>query len=88
MKLLEQLATVARQRRLAANTIDAYSLWVRQFLTFSASRYGTWKYPAELGTGDVEAFLNDIVLRRRLSASSQNQVRSPPDRIECVAGSA
>jgi hypothetical protein len=39
MKLLEQLVTVAQQRRLAQNTIDVYFLWVRQFLTFSATRY-------------------------------------------------
>jgi integron integrase len=73
MKLLEQLAATARLRRLAQNTIDVYSLWVRQFLTFSAGRYKSWMRPEELGTGDVEAFLNDLVIRRRLSASSQNQ---------------
>src|SRR5688500_10596201 len=73
MKLLEQLRNVARRRRLADNTIDAYSLWVRQFLTFCAQRHGRWKHPAELVTADVEAFLNDLVVCRRLSASSQNQ---------------
>ena len=73
MRLLEQLAIVARLHRLAQNTIDVYSLWVRQFLTFSAARYKSWMRPEELGTGDVEAFLNDLVIRRRLSASSQNQ---------------
>ncbi len=73
MRLLEQLFIVARRRRLAQNTIDVYSLWVRQFLTFSAQRHGSWKPPEQLGTGDVEAFLNDLVVRRRLSASAQNQ---------------
>ena len=34
---------------------------------------GRWEHPAKLGTGDCEAFLNDLVVRRRLSASSQNQ---------------
>jgi integron integrase len=73
MKLLEQLETVARRRGLANNTIDAYSLWVRQFLAFCASQRGEWTHPKMLGTSDVEGFLNDLVIRRRLSGSSQNQ---------------
>jgi site-specific recombinase XerD len=73
MKLLEQVVVVARRRRLAQNTIDVYRLWIRQFLTFSAQRHAAWKPPQQLGTADVEAFLNDLVVRRRLSASAQNQ---------------
>jgi integron integrase len=73
LKLLEQVVIVARRRRLAQNTIDVYRLWIRQFLTFSAQRLGEWKPPEQLGTADVEAFLNDLVIRRRLSASAQNQ---------------
>lgn len=73
MKLLEQVVTVGRRRRLAQNTIDVYRLWIRQFLAFCAQRAGAWKPPQHLGTADVEAFLNDLVMRRRLSASAQNQ---------------
>ena len=73
MKLLEKFESVAHQRRLADNTIDAYRSWIQQFLRFSASAHGQWKRPEELGTADVEGFLNDLVSRRRLSASSQNQ---------------
>jgi site-specific recombinase XerD len=73
MKLLEKFEAVARQRRLAENTIDAYRSWIQQFLRFSANARGQWTRPEQLGTADVEAFLNDLVSRRRLSASSQNQ---------------
>jgi integron integrase len=73
MKLVEQLLIVARRRRLADNSIELYAGWVRDFLRFVARRDGKWKHPAELGTADVEEFLNDLVMRRRLSASSQNQ---------------
>ena len=73
MKLLDQVVIVARRRRLAQSTIDVYRLWIRQFLTFSAARLGRWKPPEQLGTAEVEAFLNDLVMRRRLSASAQNQ---------------
>src|SRR5947208_13482373 len=73
MKLLEQVVVVARRRRLAQSTIDVYLLWIRQFLGFCAARCGRWTHPAQLGTADVEAFLNELVLQRRLSASAQNQ---------------
>jgi integron integrase len=73
VKLLEQLEIVGKRRRLAPNTIGLYSHWVRQFLSFAAQQHGEWKHPAQLGTTDVEAFLNDLVVRRRLSASAQNQ---------------
>lgn len=73
MKLLNHMAEVMRLRRLSANTRDAYSGWVRNFLTFCRDPNGTWRHPRELGTQDVERFLNDLVTRRRLSASSQNQ---------------
>jgi site-specific recombinase XerD len=73
MKLLERVSVVARRRGLAANTIEAYSLWIKQFLRFSARRHGTWRHPLELHTQDVEAFLNDMVVRRRLAGASQNQ---------------
>ena len=73
MKLLEKFEAVARQRRLADNTIDAYRGWIQQFLRFCATARGQWTRPEELGTADVESFLNDLVSRRRLSASSQNQ---------------
>ena len=73
MKLLDQVAVVARRRRMAQNTIDAYCLRIRQFLTFCAATHGQWKTPAQLRTADVEAFLNDLVMRRHLSASAQNQ---------------
>src|SRR4051794_10513944 len=73
MKLLEQLGVVGRRRRLSPRTIGVYSHWVKQFLTFSAAASGEWKHPSALGTADVEAFLNDLVSRRRLSASAQNQ---------------
>jgi site-specific recombinase XerD len=73
MKLLERLDVVARRRGMADATIEAYSLWVKQFLAFSARRHGAWKPPGELFTEDVEAFFNDLVVERRLAASTQNQ---------------
>src|SRR5690349_9123859 len=73
MKLLDQVVVVAQQRRMAENTIDVYLLRIRQFLAFCAAQRGGWTHPRELGTADMEAFLNYLVIERRLSASTQNQ---------------
>jgi integron integrase len=73
MKLLQQAIVVARRRRLAPSTIEVYCVWIRQFLAFAAQQHGAWMTPQQLATADVEAFLNDLVMRRRLSAASQNQ---------------
>jgi integrase len=73
MKLLERLNVVARRRGLADATIAVYVAWVKRYLTFSARRHGGWKRPEELFTDDVEAFLNHLVMDRRLSGSTQNQ---------------
>ena len=73
MRLLERLSVVAKQRGMAESTIECYSLWVKQFLRFSATAHGRWRHPSELGTADVEAFLNDMVTARQLAGSTQNQ---------------
>jgi site-specific recombinase XerD len=73
MKLLEQVNRVGRQMRLADRTIEAYIYWIRRYLAYSARRFGGWKRPEELFTGDLEHFLSHLVLDKRLSASSQNQ---------------
>ena len=70
MKFLEQVDLVARRLRLSPKTISAYSVWICQYLTFCSARLGTWTHPAKLGTSDCEAFLNDLVVHHRLSASS------------------
>ena len=74
MKLLESLRAASARKHLSPRTTECYESWVRQYLAFSRSRAGgQWRHPRELGGGDVEAFLNHLVLERRLSASSQNQ---------------
>ena len=73
MKLIDRIEVVCQRLRLARNTQTVYISWVKQYLRFSAARHGVWKHPVDLATTDVEAFLNDLVLHRRLSASIQNQ---------------
>ncbi|HVT89364.1 MAG TPA: integron integrase [Tepidisphaeraceae bacterium] len=73
MKLLDQLALVARRRGLARTTQEAYGHWVSDYLRFSAQIRGEWRRPEELGTEDIELYLNHLVGDRHLAASTQNQ---------------
>lgn len=73
MKLMDQVVLVGKRLRLSPKTVDAYSGWIRAYLTFCAGVRRGWTHPKDLGTSDVETYLNDLVVRRRLSASSQNQ---------------
>jgi integrase len=84
--LLDQMETICP----AAPAVTEYDFGlhllghIKQYLRFSAGRHGAWRHPVELGTQDVEAFLNDLVVRRRLAASSQNQASSL-DRVVYLA---
>jgi integron integrase len=72
MKLLDQMQAVGRRRHLSPRTITCYQAWVKDFLRFH--REGDrWRHPRELAEREVEAYLTHLAVKRRLSASSQNQ---------------
>src|SRR3954462_9719543 len=73
MKLLERADLVCRRRGMSRRTAQVYCQWIRRFLSFAATTRGGWVPPAQLGTGDVETFLNHLVGQRHLAASTQNQ---------------
>jgi integron integrase len=73
MKLLDRLRHVALRRHLAKNTIDCYSRWVLDFLSFHRTQNGEWNHPSALSAPHVESFLTHLARDRHLSASSQNQ---------------
>jgi site-specific recombinase XerD len=74
MKLLEALRAASARKHLSPRTVECYESSVRQYLRFARGRSGgKWRHPRELNGRDVEAFLNHLVLDRRLSAASQNQ---------------
>jgi integron integrase len=63
-----QLRQAIRLRHYSRRTERAYVLWVRRFVVFHGKRH-----PAELGEREVAAFLTDLAVRLRVSASTQNQ---------------
>lgn len=52
-------------------TETAYTGWIRRFIRFHGVRH-----PAELGKGEVEAFLSALAVEREVSAATQNQALS------------
>ena len=70
-KLLDQLRGRLRVKHYSIRTEQAYVDWVRRFILFHGKRH-----PKDLGPAEVEAFLTDLAVRGRVSASTQNQAKS------------
>ena len=70
-KLLDQLRGRLRVKHYSIRTEQAYVDWVRRFVLFHDKRH-----PRDLGQIEVEAFLTDLAVGRRVSASTQNQAKS------------
>ncbi|MHB8111765.1 MAG: integron integrase, partial [Syntrophorhabdaceae bacterium] len=63
-----RLADEIRVRHYSPKTLRTYRGWVKQFQTFTHS-----KDPVALSTDDVKAFLTFLAVKRKVSATTQNQ---------------
>jgi len=63
--VVQRVRRVIRQRHYSLRTEKSYAGWVRRFLAFH--RYHD---PARLGAAEVRAYLTDLAVRRRVSAST------------------
>jgi len=91
-KLLDRVRQAVRMRHYSRRTEEAYTAWIRRYILFHKNRH-----PREMGAAEVSAFLADLAVRQRVSASTQNQalsgllflyrevLRTPLPRVE-VAG--
>jgi integron integrase len=70
-RLLARVRIAIRSRHYSPHTEKAYAHWVRQFVLFHGKRH-----PTEMGVREVRAFLSHLAVRRRVSASTQNQALS------------
>ncbi len=52
-------------------TEESYLNWIKRYILFHNKRH-----PVELGKAEMEAFLTDLAVRGRVSASTQNQALS------------
>jgi integron integrase len=68
LTLIGQMRRVLRLRHYSRRTEEAYVAWTRRFVRFHGMRH-----PRELEPAAVRAFLSDLAVRERVSASTQNQ---------------
>jgi integron integrase len=69
--ILEQLRHRMRTLHYSTRTEQAYCDWVRRFVLFNGRRH-----PSGMGKKEIEAFLTDLAVRGKVSASTQNQARN------------
>ena len=71
LRLLDRVRNKIRIKHYSIRTEQAYLDWIKRFILFNGKRH-----PAELGAGEVEAFLTHLAAVRNVSASTQNQAKS------------
>lgn len=67
-RLLDQMRERIRLKHYSIRTEQVYCEWVKQFI-----RFHQYRHPVDMGAPEVEAFLTDLAVRRKVSASTQNQ---------------
>jgi integron integrase len=67
-KLLVRVRRVIRAKHLSHRTEEAYIAWMRRFIL-----YHNKKHPLVLGQDHVREFISHLAVKRRVSASTQNQ---------------
>ena len=70
-RILEQLRHRMRTLHYSTRTEQAYADWVRRFVLFHGRRH-----PSSMGKIEIEAFLTDLAVNGKVSASTQNQARN------------
>ncbi len=65
---MDQMRDALRSRHYSRRTEQAYTLWVRRYIRFNHLRH-----PGEMGEREINAFLTDLAVEKRVSASTQNQ---------------
>jgi integron integrase len=70
-RLLDRVRDKIRIKHYSIRTEQAYLDWIERFIRFHGKRH-----PAELAPLEVEAFLTDLAVVRRVAASTQNQAKS------------
>ena len=71
-KLLEQVRERVRLKHYSIRTEQAYLHWVRNYILFHKKRP-----PKEMAKNEVTEFLTHLAVKRKVAASTQNQVLSP-----------
>lgn len=70
-KLLDQFSEALRNRHYSLRTEETYISWVRQFILYHNKRH-----PRDMGPDEINDFITNLVNRRTVAASTQNQAIS------------
>ena len=70
-KLLDQVRQAIRARHYSKRTEQTYVDWNKRFILFHGKRH-----PSEMGEPEINQFLTDLAVNKRVSASTQNQALS------------
>jgi integron integrase len=70
-RLLDSVRDRIRFKHYSLRTEQAYVDWIRRFIHFFGKQH-----PSGLGATEVEAFLTDLAVAGKVSASTQNQAKS------------
>ncbi len=57
-----------RVRHYSYRTEQTYPGWIKRYICFHQK-----KHPRTMGDGEVQQFLNDLAMQRKVSAATQNQ---------------
>jgi hypothetical protein len=69
-KILDQVRNVMRLHHYSIHTERSYSDWIKRFILFHRMQS---REDLAGGEAKIEAFLTDLVVRGKVSASTQNQ---------------
>ena len=67
-KLLEQVKDVIRLKHYSYQTEKTYIHWIKHYIFFHNKQH-----PKDMGGKEIEAFLTDLAVNRKVAASTQNQ---------------
>ena len=70
-RLMDQVRDAIRLRHLSYATEKAYCSWIKRFILYQGKRH-----PREMGEKEISQFLTHLAVRRKVSASTQNQALS------------
>lgn len=68
---MDAVSDAFRLQHYSFRTEQTYKTWMRRFFVFHGNRP-----PREMGAAEIAAFLNDLAVNRKVSASTQNQALS------------
>lgn len=68
IKLMDQVRTAIRYKHYSIRTEKSYTHWVKRYILFHNKRH-----PREMGEIEVMQFINSLVTRGQVTASTQNQ---------------